>query len=94
MNERIWELFKQSGIDIGEDQESNIEKFAELIVRDCAVELMKLGNSYSECEADADYMQGMLDSADIIKEHFGIVTQGMLDSTDIIKEHFGTVNND
>ena len=35
MNERIWELFKQSGIDIGEDQENNIEKFAELIVKEC-----------------------------------------------------------
>jgi hypothetical protein len=33
MNDRIWELFKQSGIDIGEDQESNIEKFAKLIVQ-------------------------------------------------------------
>jgi len=31
--------------------------FAELIVRECAVELM---------------MQGRLDSADIIKEHFGV----------------------
>jgi hypothetical protein len=35
MNERIWDLFKQSGIDIGEDQEGNIEKFAELIIRRC-----------------------------------------------------------
>jgi hypothetical protein len=35
MNNHIWELFKQSGIDIGEDQESNIEKFAELIVKEC-----------------------------------------------------------
>jgi hypothetical protein len=35
MNERIWDLFKQSGIDIGEDQEGNIEKFAELIIKEC-----------------------------------------------------------
>ena len=48
------------------------EKFTELIVRECSVELMKLANSYSECDNDADYMQGMLDSADIIKEHFGV----------------------
>ena len=36
MKELIWDLFKQSGIDIGEDQEGNIEKFAELIVQECA----------------------------------------------------------
>ena len=52
--------------------EQALQVFAEQIVKESAVELMKLGNSYSECDTDADYMQGMLDSADIIKEHFGI----------------------
>ena len=52
--------------------EQALQVFAEQIVKESAVELMKLGNSYSECDTDADYMQGMLDSADIINEHFGI----------------------
>lgn len=86
MNERIKQLAKQAGFitipntDVIKNKHwggymdgSQFEKFAELIVKECAVELMKLGNSYSSCEADADYMQGMLDSADIIKEHFGFV---------------------
>jgi len=69
MNERIKELAIEAGYNMDMQQH---QKFAELIVRECAVELMKLGNSYSECDTDADYMQGMLDSADIIKEHFGV----------------------
>jgi len=40
MNEElIWDLFRQSGINIGDDQEGNIEKFAELIVRECIAEI-------------------------------------------------------
>lgn len=59
--------------------QEQLDKFAELIVRECAVELMKLGNSYSECDTDADYMQGLLDGADIIKEHFGIDSESEIE---------------
>lgn len=60
MNERIKELKSQCW-----DERPygppwfNSDKFAELIVRECAVELMKFGNSYSECESDAEYMAGI-----------------------------------
>lgn len=57
VNERIWDLFKQSGIDIGEDQESNIERFTELIVKECA------------CIADD---MKTLETARAIKEYFGV----------------------
>ena len=42
------------------------------LCKECAVELMKLGNAYSGSENDANYMQGMIDSAEIIREHFGV----------------------
>jgi len=74
MNKRIKELLDQCT-----DQTMtkpwpliDAEKFAELIVRECASTLTKLGGAYDGSETDADYMQGMLDSAVIIKEHFGV----------------------
>lgn len=74
MNERIKELAEQAGYhpDVFEMCRPGLEKFDELIIKECAVELMKLGNSYSECVTDADYMLGLLDGADIIKEHFRV----------------------
>ena len=78
MNERIKELAEQASLELfGDTAQYRLllgfsEKFAELIVKECAVELMKLGNAYSESENDANYMQGMLDSAEIIREHFGV----------------------
>jgi hypothetical protein len=60
--DRIWELFKQSGVDIGEDQESNIEKFAELIVKEC-------------CSIVQNYMSRLPEDHELtkrIKEHFGV----------------------
>ena len=87
MNERIKELAEQANANElsyayyrGEKRPENavtlhsvdLEKFAELIIRECASELTKLGFSYKNSDHDADYMQGMLDSADIIKEHFGV----------------------
>ena len=54
MNDLIWDLFKQSGIDIGEDQEDNVEKFAELIVTRCAsiVSLYRRDNLEDKAVAD------------------------------------------
>jgi hypothetical protein len=92
MNKRIKELALQAADEIADlfspgffddrmvyDVAEINKKFAELIVRECAVELMKLGNSYSECDTDADYMQGLLDGADIIKEHFGIDSESEIE---------------
>jgi hypothetical protein len=58
--------------------EDDKTEFAELIVRECVATLTKLGNAYKGSEeseyefGDFHYMQGILDSADVIKEHFGV----------------------
>ena len=75
MNERIKELYLHAFPPSLNDStvcRMSAEKFAELIVRECASTLTKLGGAYDGSETDADYMQGMLDSAVIIKEHFGV----------------------
>jgi hypothetical protein len=82
MNERIKELAEQAGmkecaLGYGMPEnvlwgDSNIEKFAELLIHECATVLMTLGTSYDGSGSDYDYMTGMLDSASIIKEHFGV----------------------
>jgi hypothetical protein len=69
MNERIWDLFKQSGIDIGEDQESNIEKFAELIVRECKASIEKTIDL--SCTTDDEKM-GCEFAITNLLEHFGV----------------------
>ena len=64
MNERIKELAEQCGFKSNPDiydrnQSFDIEKFAELIVKECAsVALMSNGNNLYVCE--------------LIKEHFGV----------------------
>jgi hypothetical protein len=62
MNDLVWELFKKSGIDIGEDQEGNIEKFAELIVNECRDVVI---SNFHECRSVS-----RLDK--IVREHFGV----------------------
>jgi hypothetical protein len=68
MNELIWDIFKQSGIDIGEDQESNIEKFAELIVKECARVYRDEYNNF--CESDTPLYPSRLNQ--ILDTHFGV----------------------
>ena len=70
MNERIWDLFKQSGIDIGEDQESNIEKFAELIVRECADAIRQDATKFPA--GDLTWISAMEESARVVTRHFGV----------------------
>jgi hypothetical protein len=62
MNERIVELIKQSGTDVSGKWMSmyQVEKFAELIVRECA-------SKVDWILAGVDKTQG-----DLIKEHFGV----------------------
>ena len=70
MNERIRELAEQSGFRSNPDiydrnQSFDIEKFAELLVRECM----------SMCQTavgNADYNTGRLHCLNNIKEHFGV----------------------
>ena len=80
MNERIKELAKQSGAweyyeineGVGED-EKNLEKFAELIVKECAKAIAddQLAKDCDTFLMDS-YAKGMRYSAHLIKEHFGV----------------------
>jgi hypothetical protein len=80
MNERIRELAKQSGAwqyyeineGVGED-EKHLEKFAQLIVRECATAITD--NEFAkDCGTFLmdSYAKGMRYSAHLIKEHFGV----------------------
>ena len=72
MNERIQELVKQAGINLtpaqfsgvleDEVSEFDLEKFAELIVRECA----------SLFPAEYDTIEGEITIGKIIKNHFGV----------------------
>jgi hypothetical protein len=81
MNERIRQLADEAGIliDWGEDikvgrwgiggKYENMQKFAELIVRECAQACMNEGASYEEKAAGA-YQSNLYVTA--IKKHFGV----------------------
>ena len=86
MNERIRLLAEQAGLlhkQIGptletrhmKKKEQDLEKFAELIVRDCLDIVNR--HEYSYHEADP-----LWETDQLIKEHFGVDAQ-------LIKEHFG-----
>jgi hypothetical protein len=63
MNNRIQELMKQANLQPYYDsQEKDIEKFAELIVRECIDCLKPLSRNHSMVGA----------ARDTIKEHFGV----------------------
>jgi hypothetical protein len=80
MNERIQELAEQARITISGYTDDNsgyyepsgsspeeLEKFAELIIKECASICMK--NQY---EGTPLYNNGSISSAEFIKEHFGV----------------------
>ena len=77
MNERIRELAEQAGCNIDGMGygEGNIEKFAELIVREC---VSKIGDEYKDAlddvmeDWDRGYLGGLSCAIDKIKEHFGV----------------------
>ena len=84
MNERIRELVKQAGVNLSSFQfsgtptkyevaESELEKFAELIVRECATAITD-DDLAKDCDTFLmdSYAKGMRYSAHLIKEHFGI----------------------
>jgi len=65
MNERIFELAKQCGYWSGQTIEMNdvgIEKFAELIVKECV----------GICESGTSTQTTSSGAAQIIKQHFGV----------------------
>jgi hypothetical protein len=63
MNNRIQELMKQANLQpYFDSQEKDIEKFAELIVRECIDCLKPLSRNHSMVGA----------ARDTIKEHFGV----------------------
>ena len=66
MNERIKELAKQAGcsIDGMGYGEGNVEKFAELIVQECAGVTLDYKNN--------DHYTGWCDHAEEILRHFGV----------------------
>ena len=80
MNQRIKELAKQSGTweyyeineGVGED-EKHLEKFALLIVRECATAITDddLAKDCGTFMMDS-YAKGMRYSAHLIREHFGV----------------------
>lgn len=82
MNNRIRELVKQAGINLtpaqfsgvleDEVSEFDLEKFAELIIQECSTHLKNCASAYDGSDTDSDYMEAMLHSADMIKEHFGV----------------------
>ena len=75
MNERINLLLEQSGLQPYYDaQEGQIEKFAELIVRECAGIADGLSKLYPRTDVgfDVGYTMGTTRATKEIKEHFGV----------------------
>ena len=91
MNERIKELFKRAGgkssgrnlasnpvqvVETHELWDDHIEKFAELIVRECIQTLRDNTPVVDEHDSvedwDRGYIRGMVDCEHHIKEHFGV----------------------
>ena len=80
MNERIKELAKQAGFYYTDKTGfitpagCDTEKFAELIVRECAIAITN-DNLAKDCSTPFfmdSYAKGMRYSAHLIKEHFGV----------------------
>jgi len=82
VNERIRELAEQAGgFPCSEDEwgfyNKDLEKFAELIIRECVQTLLDntpelFINEVAEEDWDKGYDQAMKDSVHHIKEHFGV----------------------
>ena len=77
MNERIKELVRESNLDmygLGKERhrwEYTVEKFAELIVAECAAIINDIPSSPQGSWSDG-YYEGCTDSAKQIQQHFGV----------------------
>jgi hypothetical protein len=76
MNERIREVWikaarEDSGPDNWDTQEQFIEKFAELIVQECATSIANDTTNY-QGEGMMAYYQGVQDAVKVIRKHFGV----------------------
>ena len=78
MNERIKELAKEAGLwrqhyDIGEESPERLEKFAELIVKECAeIAVFKDSGTIATADVAGHMAAGRSIAARLIKEHFGV----------------------
>ena len=76
MNERIRELFEQAGLKhYGEDYFAKMDKFAELIVKECTKVISDGRFSNTECEGNShrvSYNNGRYGASADIKKHFGV----------------------
>jgi hypothetical protein len=77
MNERMRELVRESNLDVyglGKERyrwEYTVEKFAELIVKECATIINDIPSAPQGSWSDG-YYEGCTDSAKQIKQHFGV----------------------
>jgi|688.fasta_scaffold1853968_2 hypothetical protein len=72
MNERIYELAESCTVDFVDGRgvslsEIDVEKFAELIVKECVDICMK-----NQFDGADNYNNGSISSAEFIKQHFGV----------------------
>jgi len=79
MNERIKELAEQAGFyvamfDSGNKDNATIEKFAELVVKECTEITSGLSKLYPRTDVafDVGYSMGTTRATKEIKEHFGV----------------------
>ena len=83
MNERVRELAEQAGWMMSDEVEgfnSRLEKFAELIVRECMKE------SWDEIVSDEDIAQ---EDDPLIREYLKGNNQGIVDAVIRFRNHFG-----
>lgn len=73
MNERIRELFEQAGLKhYGEDYFAKMDKFAELIVRECGEIARHHTLSRSGHKGKEEEFTGTVDLQEEILKHFGV----------------------
>ena len=77
MNEKIRKLAEQAGIrdnnlSDGDMSLTDLEKFAELIVRECAGKVEELAEKLAEQRPNSNYDSVAYECAEVIKTQFGV----------------------
>lgn len=82
MNERIKELASEAGLPTYNTSgiPTKLEKFAELILKECVQELeaSKKRNQYNGDLFDCEYNQCISEQTTMLKEHFGVEDEEVL----------------